>query len=145
MLCVALVGVALVFCSLKGIFKNKNKVDFFKKIISDVEITHPSAKIFLKKYFYSLDINADDKNIQIDKIIYVGTFVKHDNQKEPLEGVIKVRNVNGEASIALCSYNELKNWAYKTPFWDWFAWILIAFSTIIEIVIFLIESNNNST
>ncbi len=137
----AVLGLILAFIANIGWFSDSKKVDFFQQIKNNQEVSpdHPRAKNFLKEYFYILPMIEEEKNIAIDKIVLVGLFQNHGENKDFISGVIKARNVNGEVSPGLCSLSELKTWSETTPLWNWVAWGIIAISIIIEIGIFIFE------
>ena len=140
------IGLILLFCIQIGCLSNKNKAEFFKEIQINLE-ANPDTKgatLFLNKYFFVLPMTEKEKEMPIDKIVYVGTFVKHgESRKEIVSGVIKVRNIQGDTSPALCSMNELENWTKTTPFWDWFALSLVTVTVLIEIGITLFSKHNS--
>lgn len=145
-LLLAVIGLILAFGSNIGWFTDEDKINFLKNIARNIDPKHPAAKKFLKKYFYSLPMSEEEKNIPIDKIIFVGTFTKHGaGHKDLMSGIIKVRNHKGETSQGLCSLAELENWTKTTPSWDWLAWSMITISTVVEIILFIfitISENN---
>lgn len=132
----AFAGLILLFINLKGWLKDNDKTEFLTNIRTHLEVSPETkgAKKFLNNYFYILKMTQNEKEIQIDKIVYVGTFLKNgEDKKEPVAGVIKVRNINGETTPALASLNEIELWASETPFWNWIAWIAMVISLFIEL------------
>jgi len=138
-LSLAVIGLIIMFGSNMRWFTERDKVDFLKNISKGIDPEHPAAQKFLKEFFYSLQISEEEKNIAIEKIIFVGTFTKHGaDHKDLMSGTIKVRNHKGETSSGLCSLAELEAWTKTTPFWDWFAWGILAFSVAAEIAMYII-------
>ena len=127
-------------------FVNKDRVEFLDIISKKRECSpeHPGAQIFLKSYFYPLQMTKEEKDRPIDKIIFVGTFTKGhspdgNTRKDIISGTIKVRNMDGQVTPGLCEYSELKSWAKETYIWKWVAWGLLAISVISQVILFIYE------
>jgi hypothetical protein len=127
-------------------FVNKDRVEFLDTISEKLKCSpeHPGAQIFLKSYFYPLQMTREEKDRPIDKIVFVGTFTKGhfpdgNIRKDIVSGTIKVRNEDGHVTPGLCEYSELKNWAKETYIWKWVAWGLLAISVFAQIILFFYE------
>ena len=127
-------------------FVNKDRVKFLDIISEKLECSpeHPGAQIFLKSYFYPLQMTKEEKDRPIDKIVFVCTFTKGyfpdgNIRKDIVSGTIKVRNKDGQVTPGLCEYSELKSWAKETYIWKWIAWGLLAISVISQLILFYYE------
>jgi len=145
----AVVGLLFSLGEMLSFFTDKDRVDFVKIIRDKLECSkdHPGAVKFIRDFvvknlkYKNLDVNIDE----VEKIIYVGTWLGTSNKEkgrrvdEIMSGSLKMKNIHGESTESLCSFEELRNWSKEAPFWKWLGWSMVAVSVFLGIVLFIIE------
>ena len=107
---------------------------------------HPGAKKFIRDFVLKTPKfkNISPRDLEeTEKIIFTGTFMANPEQKRPvddiLSGNIKLRNIHGQTTLSLCSFEELKKWAQEAPFWKWLGWSIVVISVVLSIFLLIIE------
>lgn len=144
----AVAGVLISLGEMLGFFKDKDRISFFKTIKNNLECDKnlPGARKFIKHFVFR---NPDFKGIsqkeieEAEKITFVGTFMADPENKRPVDGIlsgnIKLKNSRGKANLNLCSFEDLKKWSQKSPFWQWLGWSIVAISVVLSIILLIIE------
>ena len=144
----AIFGLLISLGELLGRFKDHDRIDFANAIGRDLKcpIDHPGAKIFIRDFtsknpiFKELDIEKE-----IESVIFVGMVTGGNNPDSAFQlnsitaGDIVLRSTNGQATVPLCSYEDLKRWSKETPFWKWLGWGIVAVSVLLGLILLIIE------
>jgi len=138
---IAITGVIVSLCHLKGCFVDRNRQQIYNQLISKstkyrVSIETPDVSKFLAKYYYSKKI-PDNMRSQAIKGLVLKWIAMGNNP--PMSGTVHVEFTNGETTTSLCSLDELRQWSSEVPFYAWFGWWLLATSVIVEITIDIVS------
>jgi hypothetical protein len=145
---IAIIGLLFSLGEMLNFFTDKDRVDFVKIIKKKLECSkdHPGTMKFIRHFVLK---NPKYKNVdanikEVEKIIYVGTWLGTSEETgrrvdEIMSGSLKMKNIHGESTESLCSFEELRNWSREAPFWKWLGWSMIAVSVFLGIVLFVIE------
>ncbi len=145
----AIVGLLFSLCEMLGFFADKDRTDFLKIIKDKLECSkdHPGARKFIRDFVLK---NPEYRNVnvsmeEVEKIIYVGTWLGTSSKEtgryvdEIMSGSLKMKNIHGESTKSLCTFEELRNWSTEAPFWKWLGWAMVAVSVFLGIVLLVIE------
>jgi len=134
---IAIAGVIITFGNLKGWFIDKNRQEIYRKLLSEsseyrVSIETPGVNTFLDKYYYSRKIPSDMQSLPIKGLTLKWMRIGGKGNP-PMAGSVHVLFENEKRSTALCTLDELRQWANETPFYAWLGlWLMIA-GVVVEI------------
>ena len=145
----AIIGLLLSLGEMLGLFKDKDRVNFVKMIKENLECPkdHPGAKKFINDFvlnnpkYKDMNINMEE----VEKFVYVGLWMGNLTNESGrsvsglVSGSLKMKNIHGQTTESLCSFEELRIWSKETPLWKWLGWIIVAISVVLGIVLLIIE------
>lgn len=134
---IAIIGVIITLCHLKGCFIDTNRQYIYKQLLSKnsnyrVPIGTPVVDKFLEKYYYSKKVPSDIRSQTIKGLMLKWMAI---GNNPPMSGTVHVEFTNGERTTSLCRLDELRQWSTETPFYAWLGWWLLATSVVAEIII----------
>lgn len=146
---IAILGLLLSLGEMLGFFRDKDRTNFAKIMKEKLQCPkdHPGAKKFINDFvsknpkYKDIDVNIGE----IEKVIFVGLWLGNSNNEtgrhvdSVASGSLKIRNIHGQVSESLCSFEELKNWSKEAPFWKWLGWSIVAISIFLGIILLVIE------
>lgn len=130
-------GVVVWLGDLRGWFVERDRQAMYTQLVCDyrVSVRDPGVKCFLDQYYYTKKIPAEMRSEQLKglliKFISVG-------KKSPMAGTVHVFFESGKRTIALCTLEELRQWADETPVHAWVGWWMVAVGLGAAIVIDLV-------
>ena len=144
----AIFGLLIALGELLGRFKDQDRIDFANAIGRDMKCTidHPGAIIFIRDstiknpIFKELDIKKE-----IESVVFIGLLIGGNNSDSAFQvnsitaGDIVLRRTNGQLTIPLCSYEDMKRWSKETPLWKWLGWGIVAVSVLLGLILLIIE------
>ena len=143
----AVIGLIIALIENLGIFKDPDRIALLTELKENLECNkdHSGAKKFIKDFVLKnpkLKKASQKEFNDTEKIIFTGLF-RAPKEKRPvadiLSGNIKLKNIHGETSLSLCSFEDLKNWAKETPFWKWLGWSMVAIGVVFSIILLIFE------
>ncbi len=151
----AIIGLSISLGEMLGCFIDKDRINFTKIMETNLECPkdHPGARKFINDFVLTNPEYRDMKvaTAEIEKVVYVGTWIGNHNDENGRQvesvssGTLKLKANNGQVTKPLCSFEDLKNWSIKAPFWKWLGWGIVATSVFLGIVLLIIEEIGKSS